>query len=60
MLDRRDLRTKGCGSRTATLTMVCKLAMDAQKSWRRLMGSNLIPLVVAGRKFEDGELKQVA
>jgi len=56
----RTKRTKGCGSRTATLTMVWKLAMEAQKSWRRLMGSNMIPLVISGREFKDGELKQVA
>jgi transposase-like protein len=56
----RTKRTKGCGSRTATLTMVWKLAMEAQKSWRRLMGSNMIPLVMVGREFIDGELKQVA
>ena len=56
----RTKRTKGCGSRTATLTMVWKLAMEAEKTWRRLMGSNMIPLVMAGREFKDGELKQVA
>lgn len=56
----RTKRTKGCGSRMATLTMVWKLAMEAEKSWRRLMGSNMIPLVMAGKEFKDGELKQVA
>jgi putative transposase len=56
----RTKRTKGCGSRMATLTMVWKLAMEAEKTWRRLMGSNMIPLVMAGREFRDGELKRVA
>ena len=56
----RTKRTKRCGSRTATLTMVWKLAMEAEKTWRRLMGSNMIPLVMARREFKDGELKQVA
>jgi putative transposase len=56
----RTKRTKGCGSRMATLTMVWKLAMEAEKSWRKLMGSNMIPLVMAGKEFKDGELKQVA
>ena len=56
----RTKRTKGCGSRTATLTMVWKLAMEAQKSWRRLMGYQHITLVMEGRRFVDGALKEVA
>ena len=38
----RTKRTKGCGSRTATLTIVWKLALEAQKRWRRLMGFKFI------------------
>jgi transposase-like protein len=56
----RTKRTKGCGSRTATLAMVWKLAMEAQKSWRRLMGYQHITLVMEGRRFVDGALKEVA
>jgi transposase-like protein len=56
----RTDRTKGCGSRTATLTMVFKLALEAQKTWRRLTGFHLIPLVMAGRTFVNGELQQAA
>jgi putative transposase len=51
----RTQRTKGCGSRIATLTMVFKLAIEAQKHWRRLNGSELIPKVVTGVQFVDGE-----
>jgi len=50
----RTDKTKGCGSRTATLTMVFKLAESAQKSWRRLNGHQLIADVVAGIAFKDG------
>ena len=56
----RTRRTKGCGSRTATLTMVWKLAREAEKTWRRLMGYDQIPLVLEGRVFEDGQLRGVA
>ena len=56
----RTKRTKGCGSRMATLTMVWKLALEAEKTWRRLMGFKLIPLVMAGREFVDGELTEAA
>jgi putative transposase len=51
----RTHRTKGCGSRIATLTMVFKLGLEAQKHWRRLNGSELVAKVVTGVKFVDGE-----
>jgi putative transposase len=56
----RTKRTKGCGSRTATLTMIWKLALEAQKTWRRLMGYQALPLVIEGRRFVDGELEKAA
>ena len=56
----RTKRTKGCGSRTATMTMVFKLSQEAQKSWRRLNGRNMIPLVLRNVAFVDGILKQAA
>jgi putative transposase len=56
----RTKKTKGCGSRIATLTMVFKLALEAEKTWRRLMGHEQIPLVMAGNKFIDGELEVAA
>ena len=51
----RTQRTKGCGSRIATLTMVFKLGIQAQQHWRRLNGSELIPKVITGAIFVDGE-----
>ncbi len=50
----RTHRTKGSGSRIATLTMVFKLGLEAQKHWRRLNGQELAK-VVTGLKFVDGE-----
>jgi transposase-like protein len=50
----RTARTKGCGSRTACLTMVFKLAQCAAKKWRRLNGAALMPEVIRGTKFVDG------
>jgi transposase-like protein len=52
----RTKRTKGCGSRRATLSMVFKLAQEAQKNWRRLRGYQMIPLVLENKEFRDGEL----
>ena len=50
----RTDKTKGCGSRTACLTMVFKLVQSAEKHWRALKGSTLIPEVIAGVEFVDG------
>ena len=56
----RTVRTKGCGSRTATLTMVYKLAEQAEKHWRRMNAHELIPLVIRGAVFVDGVMQKVA
>ena len=56
----RTKRTKGCGSRIATLTMVFKLTESAQKRWHKLRGYNVIPKVMAGARFEDGIEMQMA
>lgn len=50
----RTRQTKGCGSRTATLTMVFKLCLEAQKAWRRINGHEIITLLIQGAKFIDG------
>ena len=56
----RTRKTKGCGSRDATLMMVFKLAKEAEKHWRRLNGSKLILEVLKGTKFVDGEIEKAA
>ncbi len=50
----RTKKTKGNGSRTACLTMVYKLMQSAEKKWRLLNGSSLLPEVFQGSKFIDG------
>ena len=56
----RTRKTKGCGSRTATLTMVFKLVNEAQKTWKRLKGYDIIPMVLQNMVFIDGELQEAA
>jgi transposase-like protein len=56
----RHRRTKGSGSRTACLTMVFKLALAAEKRWRRLNGSGLLPDVIQGVRFVDGIKEKAA
>jgi transposase-like protein len=51
----RHRRTKGSGSRVACLAMVFKLCESAAKHWRLLNGSKLLPDVIAGVKFVNGE-----
>jgi len=51
----RTCKTKGCGSRVACETMVFKLMESAAKGWRKLNGSLLLPEVIQGVKFVDGE-----
>jgi transposase-like protein len=52
----RHRRTKGNGSRLATLTMVFMLARQAEHHWHRLKGSQLIIHLLKERKFKDGIL----
>jgi putative transposase len=51
----RTCKTKGCGSRVACETMVFKLMESAANGWRKLNGSLLLPEVLRGVKFVDGE-----
>lgn len=46
--------TKGAGSRTKALMMAFKLLAMAEERWRKVNGSELLPLVRAGVRFVDG------
>ena len=52
----RTEKTKGCGTRLATLTMVFKLVIETRKTWKKIKGYRLIPKVLEGITFVDGEL----
>ena len=56
----RTKRTKGCGSRVATLSMVWKLCREAEKTWKKLKGYKLIPMVLQGVGCKDGILENAA
>ena len=53
----RTEKTKGCGTRLATLTMVFKLVLETKKTWKKIKGYRLIPKVLEGVTFIDGELQ---
>ena len=50
----RTRQTKGCGSRIATLSLVYKLAITAQKRWMKIKGYNLLEKIITGTKYIDG------
>lgn len=50
----RTKRSKGCLTRDGMLHMMFKLAMCAQKNWRRQRGFNYLAKVITGVKFKDG------
>jgi putative transposase len=54
----RTVKTKGCGTRLATLTMVFKLLREAQRTWRKLDGAKHLELVHKGRRYVDGVLQE--
>jgi putative transposase len=56
----RHRKTKGNGTRRASLAMMFKLAQSAAKNWRRLNCHEKITLVIEGRSFKDGILQKVA
>lgn len=49
----RTRKTKGSGSRNASLAMAFKLAQAAEKNWRRLTGAIFIKDVIYGVRFKD-------
>lgn len=49
----RTSKTRNCGTRETTLSMVFKLAQSAEKKWRRLRGYQMLAEVISGIKFEN-------
>ncbi len=56
----RTYRTRGCGNRKTVFSMVFKLALEAQKRWKKLKGHNLIYSILRGDKYIDGVIEKVA
>ncbi len=56
----RHRKTKGNGTRRASLAMMFKLAQSASKKWRRLRSHEKITLVIEGRSFQDGIVQESA
>ena len=54
----RHKRTKGSGSRKACLAMVFKLALCAQKRWKKLNGAGQLLKLIDGYRFVDGMIDE--
>jgi transposase-like protein len=54
----RHRKTKGNGTRRASLAMMFKLAQSASKKWRRLNCHEKITFVIEGRSFKDGIMQE--
>ena len=52
----RTYKTKGLGTRNATVAMAFKLIQEAQRGWHRIGGCPQLQLVREGRAFKDGKL----
>ena len=50
----RTKRSRSCGNRDTTLSMVFKLLQSAQKRWKRIKGFDQLKLVVDNVQFRDG------
>ncbi len=56
----RHRKTKGSGTRRASLAMMFKLARSAEKRWYRLNGHQQITYLLEGKTFKDGLLQDAA
>jgi len=52
----RTYKTKGLGTRNATLAMSHRLILEARRGWRKITRWQQLELVREGRVFKDGEL----
>ncbi|ADH85088.1 IS256 family transposase [Desulfurivibrio alkaliphilus] len=50
----RSKRSRNCGSRDTTLTMVFKLLQSAEKRWKKIKGFRRLAEVVTGIQFKNG------
>jgi transposase-like protein len=56
----RHDKTKGNGTRVACLAMVFQLIRSAERHWRKLNGQSKLLLVLDGKLFVDGIMKDAA
>ena len=50
----RSNRSRNCGSRDTTLTMVFKLLQSAEKRWKKIKGFSRLAEIITGIQFRNG------
>ena len=59
-LRHRTIKVKGAFSKESAMSMMFQLGLEAEKSWRKITGSERLALVISGVKFIDGQPIQLA
>ena len=59
-LRHRTVAVKGAFSRETAMAMMFQLGLEAQKSWRKITGSDRLAEVISGVRFIDGEAQELA
>ena len=59
-LRHRTIKVKGAFSKETAMVMLYQLALEAEKSWRRITGRERLAEVISGVVFIDGERAETA
>jgi transposase-like protein len=59
-LRHRTIAIKGAFSQETAMAMMFQLGLEAEKSWRKIKGSERLAEVISGVRFIDGEAQALA
>lgn len=59
-LRHRTIKVKGAFSKESAMAMLFQLGIEAEKSWRKIKGSERLAEVISGVSFSDGEAEMLA
>ena len=59
-LRHRTKRVKGAFSKSSAMSMMFQLALEAEKSWRRIKGAERLAEIIRGVRFTDGIAEELA
>lgn len=59
-LRHRTIRVKGAFSKESAMSMMYQLAMEAEKSWRRIKNAERLAEIIRGVRFTDGVAEELA
>ena len=59
-LRHRTVRVKGAFSKESAMSMMFQLALEVEKSWRRIKGAERLAEIIRGVRFTDGIAEELA